>query len=353
MAFWLSLLSIGMVDAAAPQGAAVQLIGRARLSDGVWQVTWPGVGWRTAFSGSQIGVTTQDTVSYSVSIDGARMKSIPPMATRQTTWYRGLAVGNHVVEVIRMQGTRRSAGMFFGFALEGDGQWLPLPSAPNRQIEFIGDSGLTGYGDLSTTTECSDEETTSRSDASQSYAILAAHQLHADWQLNAVDGIGLVRNYQGIWKGTNYGTYAALTLQSDTTSHYLDRSWHPQAVVVRIGQNDLGSPPGADEPWTPAQLETEFVNSYRSLLEELRERLGPRSLIIVLPPTFARTPANQKVAAIVSALRSAGDRRLYEFQVPKLELTGCNFHPNLSDDHRLAAALVRFINEQSRRGGLW
>jgi hypothetical protein len=175
-----------------------------------------------------------------VSIDGVRMKSIPPTSAPQTTWYRGLAVGNHVVEVIRTRGTRGSAGVFFGFTLEREGQWLPLPSEPTRQIEFIGDSGLTGYGDLSTTTQCSDEETASRSDASQSYPIMAAHQLHADWQLNAVDGIGLVRNWQGIWKGTNYATYAALTLQTDTTSHYLDRSWHPQVVVVRIGQNDLG-----------------------------------------------------------------------------------------------------------------
>ena len=37
--------------------------------------------------------------------------------------------------------------------------------------------------------------------------------------------------------------------------------------------------------------------------------------------------------------------RLYELQFPKLELTGCDFHPNLSDHRLMGATLVKFIED--------
>jgi lysophospholipase L1-like esterase len=337
-------------DAMAADAPAVQLIGRAQLStaeDGAeaWRVTWPGVAWRTAFSGSRVGVTTQDSVGYAVTIDGVKMDPILSSQARHTTWYRGLTAGHHSIEVIRMRATPRAPGLFFGFAKGVDGRWLALPTKPARQIEFIADSAATGYGDLSTTVDCTDEETAARTDASQSYPAVAAHQLHADWQLNAMDGIGVVRNWHGIWKGTSYATYAGLTLQSDAESRYQDASWHPQVAVVGLGANDFGSPLAADEPWTAAQLDTAFTDGYHRLLAELRERLGPNGLIIVLQPAFDDNPANQKVADIVDSLRSAGDLRLYRMQFPQLERTACFSHPNLSDHRLMAATLVKFIED--------
>ncbi len=334
-------------NAAPLDAAAVQLIGRAELIAGAWHVTWPGVGWRTAFSGPRVGITTLDSVGYGVTIDGLAMKPIPPSQTRLSTWYLGLSAGNHIIEVIRMRATPHTPGLFFGFSKGIDGTWLGLPPKPDRQIEFIADSSSTGYGDLSTTVDCTDDEVAVRSDASQSYAIVAAHQLHADWQLNAMDGIGVVRNWQGIWKGTNYATYAGLTLQSDPASRYRDPAWQPQVAVVRIGTNDFGSPLAADEPWTAAQLETRFTDAYRKLLIALRARLGPNGLIIVIQPAFGDNPANQKVAAIVDSLRSAGDQRLYTLQFPPLELTGCGNHPNLSDHRLMGATLAKFIDDHA------
>jgi lysophospholipase L1-like esterase len=347
LALGLSILVVSTcVRAEASRDAAeVQLIGRAQRSAGVWRVTWPGVGWRTAFSGSRVAVVTQDSVGYGVTIDGIRMNPILPSQTRQTSWYRELAAGNHSIEVIRMRGSPRTPGIFSGFRIGADGRWLALTARPTRQIEFIADSSTTGYGDLSTTVDCTDEEVAARSDASQSYAIVAAHELHADWQLNAMDGIGVVRNWHGIWKGTSYATYAGLTLQSDAASRYTYLDWHPQVAVVRIGTNDLGSPLAIDEPWTAAQLENAFTDGYRKLLIELRARLGVNALIIVIQPAPGDNSANQKVAQIVDSLRSAGDPRLYGLQFPQLQLTGCDSHPNLSDHRLMGATLVKFIDD--------
>ena len=184
-------------------------------------------------------------------------------------------------------------------------------------------------------------------------SVMAAHELHADWQLNAMDGIGVVRNWHGIWSGTNYATYARRTLQSESASHYRDPNWRPQVAVVRIGTNDFGSPLGADEPWSAAQLHREFNDSYRALLMELRVRLGQNGLIIVIQPAFGDNPANAKVAEIVGSLRLRGDQRIYELQLPKLELTGCDFHPNLSDHRLMSATLVKFIESHESEGLHW
>jgi hypothetical protein len=161
-------------DVAPRDAPAVQLIGRAQFDAGVWRVTWPGVAWRTAFSGSRVGVTTQDAVGYAVTIDGLTMDPIPPSQDRQTTWYRGLTTGHHSIEVVRMRATPRAPGLFFGFSKDPDGRWLAPPPKPGRQIEFIADSGSTGYGDLSATVDCTNDDVAARSDASQSYPIVAA-----------------------------------------------------------------------------------------------------------------------------------------------------------------------------------
>ena len=342
--------------AAARDAAEVQLIGRAEhsaaeRSAGVWQVTWPGVGWRAAFSGSRVGVTTQDSVAYAVTIDGLRMNPIPPSQTRNTTWYRGLAAGNHTIEVIRMRATPRAPGLFFGFSKGADGRWLALPPKPGRQIEFIADSASTGYGDLSTTVDCTDDEVASRSDASQSYAIVAAHMLHADWQLNAMDGIGLVRNWRGIWRGTDYSTYASRTLQSEPTPIYAAAHWHPQVAVVAIGFNDLATPLGADEAWTDASLRLALTSAYHSLLSGLRQQLGPQALLVNMTDPPSNNPGNEIFAAQVEAQRSAGDQRIFVLPMPALEHTGCFWHPSLASHRELGALLAGFIEEHGGFAG--
>jgi hypothetical protein len=54
-------------------------------------------------------------------------------------------------------------------------------------------------------------------------------------------------------------------LQSDAASRYDDSNWKPQVVVVRIGQNDLGSPVESGESWTAVELDRAFTDGYRKL----------------------------------------------------------------------------------------
>jgi lysophospholipase L1-like esterase len=324
--------------------AEVQTSGRTQRTADGWQVTWPAVAWRTAFSGTSIGVDSQDLAGYHVEIDGQVQVPVPATPTRRTTWYRGLAPGPHAIELIRMGATPRAAESLYGFALDTDGRWLRMHAPPARQLLVLGDSLATGYGDLSTSVDCPDN-VLPLTDASQSYAVLAARSLHADWQLNAMDGIGLVRNWRGIWRGTNYGTYAARTLQSDPASLYADAHWHPQVALLAIGSNDLATPPGSDEPWTDASLRVLFNAAYRELLTGLRSSLGPEALIIVETDPSSNNPSNEIFTAQVEAQRAGGDRRIFVLPIPALERSGCNYHPSLADHRRLGVLLANFIRE--------
>jgi hypothetical protein len=49
---------------------------------------------------------------------------------------------------------------------------------------------------------------------------------------------------------------------------------------------------------------------------ELRQRMGPRGLIIVIRPAIGENPGNQKVADLVDSMRLRGDQRLYELRFP-------------------------------------
>ena len=134
--------------------ADVRTSGRAQRTADGWQVTWPAVAWRTAFSGTSIGIDTEDRAGYHVEIDGQALAPLPATPSRLTIWYRGLAPGAHLIEVIRKAQTPRAPGHFYGFALEAAGRWLPMHPAPVRQVLLLGDSIATGYGDLSTSVDC-------------------------------------------------------------------------------------------------------------------------------------------------------------------------------------------------------
>jgi lysophospholipase L1-like esterase len=331
--------------------AAIQTSGRAEHTVDGWQVTWPAVSWRTAFSGTSIGIDTQDLAAYHVEIDGQVRAAVPATPSRLTTWYRGLTAGPHAIEVIRMGPTPRAPGRFYGFALDSAGRWLAMRVAPTRQLVLLGDSGATGYGDLSTSVDCPDD-VLPLTDASQSYGVIAARSLHADWQINAMNGIGLVRNWRGIWRGTDYSTYAARTLQSDPASIYSDAHWHPQVAVVAIGFNDLATPLGPDEPWTDASLRLALTSAYHSLLLGLRQQLGPQALIVIMTDPPSNNPGNEIFAAQVQAQQSAGDQRIFVLSIPVLEHTGCFWHPSLASHRELGALLAGFIGEHGGFAGL-
>src|SRR6185312_14756892 len=108
------------------------------------------------------------------------------------------------------------------------------------QIEFIGDSHTVGYGNTSRTRECTQDDVWKTTDNSQSFGPLIAGHYAADYQINAISGRGIVRNYNGTPGDTLPVAYPYVLF--DKKEEYSDPHWKPQIIVISLGTNDFSTP---------------------------------------------------------------------------------------------------------------
>jgi lysophospholipase L1-like esterase len=224
---------------------------------------------------------------------------------------------------------------------------LDAPPARDRQIEFIGDSYTAGYGNMSTTRECTSDQVDRTTNADLSFGALTARSLNADYQINAFSGRGMVRNYSGIEPGTSYRTYydrALLNVAGDVWTRPSD--WRPQLVVVGLGINDFSTAIDAGEAWTPETLRAAFRTAYNGFLDKLRARYGPDTVIVVSGTYMSNTTALTELAQqVVQDRNDRGDGlvRYWYYGNEGLDYSGCHWHPSLHDDQVISQELDDFI----------
>ncbi|SMC92789.1 cellulose binding domain-containing protein [Lentzea albidocapillata] len=304
------------------------------------QYTWPGVYFEGRFRGTGVGIVLDDTVNdYDVQIDGATVATLVTPG-RTTHWVRDLANTEHRVRLVKRTESTWAAGEFGGFVAANGGSILAKPAARTRQIEFIGDSLTAGYGNLSTTRDCSANGGVARNTNTDiSFGALAAKALNADYQVNAFSGLGVVRNYNGHTPGTSYRTYydrALLHVDGDVWRN--PGTWRPQLVVVGLGTNDFSTALNPGEQWpTQESLVTAYKSAYQGFLDKLRTRYGPATTIVVSVPEASGAFADA-VRQVVQDRNGQGDSRVrhWNYSDPALDRLGCDWHFS-ARDHRLIA----------------
>ncbi|MEV0902302.1 polysaccharide deacetylase family protein [Actinoplanes sp. NPDC049802] len=329
----------------------VHTVGRVDDRGAGVRYTWPGVYFEGRFRGDTVGIVLDDPVNdYQVRID-----DLPPVTLvtpgRTTHWVRDLAGGTHTVRVAKRTESPWSPGQFGGFVAGPGGALLDAPAARSRQIEFIGDSWTAGYGNVSAGRDCTTTGGVDRNtDADQSFAALTARTLRADYQLNAWSGMGMVRNYDGSNPDVDYRTYYHRALQAaDTAAWQRPRSWKPRIVVVGLGINDFSTALHTGERWADeAALATDYQQAYLGFLDELRDRYGPHTQIVLTYPSMWNTTAlATSITRIVEQRATAGDRRIsalhYDNDTLGLDLLGCDWHPSAHDHRQLAGALTAHL----------
>ncbi|MEU7573283.1 cellulose binding domain-containing protein [Micromonospora sp. NPDC049240] len=333
-----------------PSAAQTNTVGRVRAVGSSVQYTWPGTYFEGRFRGTGVGIVLNDSQNdYAVQIDGTTVATL--VTPGQTTyWVRNLTDAIHTVRLVKRTESPWAAGEFGGLVAAPGGVILAKPAARSRQIEFIGDSWTAGYGNMSTTRDCSaNGGVTRNSNADVTFGALTAQSLDADFQLIAWSGLGMVRNYNG--GGTdNFRTYYETDLQALWNSTVWQRpaTWQPQLVVVGLGINDFSTALHAGERWsTPDQLAADFRTAYLGFLDKLRARYGPDTFIVLTYPDLSGTPLASSVQQVVRTRTDAGDTRVrslyYDDNALGLDKLGCDWHPSRRDDQLLAGALTRFI----------
>ncbi len=331
--------------AALPQ-AEVRTTGRVLADADGWHATWPGVTLTTRFKGQAFGVVIDDPLSaYTVELDGVLRKPLAMEDGEHTVWLRHLSKGIHELRLTRRNETTTGPGTIRRFLLEDGGTWLPPKPGNSRQIEFIGDSFTAGLADLSNKRNCNGAKIRATSDATATFGVRVARHFHADWELNAMSGMGMNRNWNGKLPDENFRTYYPRLLQSDPQSRADEPGWQPQLIVIGLGINDFSTPIHDGEPWTRESLAQQFKDSYHELLAGLRQRNGEANIILTavkIGPDGQQVPLVQQV---VEEAHADGYMRVHYVEYDDLELTACQWHPNQEDHARMAQALIEEIEK--------
>ena len=326
---------------------------RVQTSGTAVQYTWPGTYFEGRFRGTGVGISLNDHENdYVVQVDGATVATL--VTPGQTIyWVNGLTSGDHTVRLAKRTESAWAAGEFDGLVAASGGAILSQPTARSRQIEFIGDSWTAGYGNMSTTHDCSSTGGVTRnSNADVSFGALTAKGLGADYQIMAMSGMGMVRNYGGQSAGTNFRTYYDQTLQAvwNSTVWQNPGTWKPQVVVVGLGINDFSTALTSGEQWTTMDsLIADYKTSYLAFLDKLRTQYGSNTYIVLTYPdiSYQTTALADSVQAIVQARNAAGDSKVkalyYDNNALGMDLLGCDWHPSQHDDQILATTLTSLI----------
>ncbi|MGR4865442.1 GDSL-type esterase/lipase family protein [Caulobacter sp. LARHSG274] len=308
---------------------------------------WPGVYFETSFSGDMLVLKFDDPYNeYRLSIDGQ-----PPQRIAQPGAFEysvtGLPAGLHHVHLEKVTESIDHSASFDGFYAPPSARIHRIePRA--RRIEFIGDSGMTGYGIRSETRACTQEEVRLRSDAQIAYPALVAKRLDADYQVNAISGRGLIRNYGGQWPDDTM-LHAYRYAVRERGLLYRDNGWRPQVMFVMLGANDFYGDVKAGERWTSLPvLAKEWTEAFAQFVIGLHRQTPDATIIVGWPDMAVQTDADVirmytlSQESIEAATQREGIRKLsFLSMMPGLkpQNSACDYHAS-AEDHRQIAAYV-------------
>ena len=331
---------------APPQGRA------ATLPAGTgFRHQWPGVYAAVRFGGDVLIVAFDDTVSrYRLTVDdGSGPALVITRPGKSALRLAGLGPGPHTARLDKISETLGGVGGVDGFFVPSDGEPLAPPDGKPRQIELIGDSDTVGYGNTSTTRDCSGDDVFRATDTQESFGPRVARHFDADYQITAMSGIGLVRNYDGVSPGVNMITkYPRILFDQDTPYAFAD--WAPQIVVVALGSNDFSSDVRSGEPWgDQTALASDFETRFVAFLEALRAR-NPDAYLLLAAVHEDNDGYLSAQHAVLTSMQARGETRVGLIELPKMEEGACHWHPSLRDHEVIADALIGYIRSQP---GLW
>lgn len=326
----------------APLPARVQ--GRvAPQPDGTLRRQWPGTYFETAFHGSELFFRVgAGDVSLRVSVDGG---PAVPLVKPAAGLYRvsGIAAGEHRLRVTVVSESQAGPTGFGGF-LAGPGTRPAVLRVPERRIEFIGDSHTVGYGNTAATRQCTPADVWATTDTAQGVAGQLSTRYQADYRVHAISGRGVVRNYDGFAADTLPQAYPFALLDHSHPAD--DTGWQPQVIAISLGTNDFSTPLRAGERWaTREQLREAYETDFVRFIGQLHRRV-PGAYVVVWAAANEGSELQAAASRVVAQVRGAGISRIGFVGVPGLSMAGCDWHPSVADDTRVADALARHLDEQ-------
>lgn len=305
-----------------------------------YQYQWPGIYFEAAFEGRSLyfNVGPGDVI-LRVLVDAVETAAmVKPAAGLYLI--DGLAPGAHTVRIEVATESQARPNSFGGFSLPAGAKPLPAPKRA-RQIEFIGDSHTVGYGNTSTTRDCTGEQVWATTDNTKSVGAVTARHYGADYRVNAISGRGIVRNFNGLSADPLPVAYPYTLFDKAARDSAAD--WQPQLIVISLGTNDFSTALNAGEKWKSRdELHADYEASYAGFIKSLRAR-NPRAHFILWATDGANGEIQAEVKSVVARLKAEGESKVSFVPMAGLEFTGCHWHPSATDDKTISDTLIKHI----------
>jgi lysophospholipase L1-like esterase len=336
----------GANDGTTVVAAGVRWIGRVDTSDGsAPRFGWTGSGFAARFTGTSFGVNLKndDAYFFQVIVDGKkgeRFRAAKGQAVR--TVATGLAAGTHTVELYREIESGYGVSQLLGVT---EGTLVAPPASPGRLIEFVGDSITAGYGNLGNEphpdygnpTPCTFSFDTES--AYMSWGAVTARALLADASIVAASGWGVYRGGSGNMNEALPKVYG--NALGTSGAPLWDFRTKPQVVVINLGTNDFASgDPGSA-----------YTTALGTFVDTVRAKY-PAAFIFCTVGTMYSTAQHAKALAYAQSVAAGRGGDAGKVAVVDLGLqdalkgTGCDWHPSVAEDQRMADVLVPVVRQK-------
>jgi lysophospholipase L1-like esterase len=316
----------------------IHLLGRFDLSDPQAPAfSWPGTAIVTRFSGTGLDVSLHDDGNnfFAVSIDGGAPTTLATSGAKDTyTMAQGLPDGEHDAILFRRTESFQGIVHFHGFSPISGKALIPTPAPFQRHLELIGDSITCGYGNEGVGPNCGFSPATENEWLA--YGAIAARAMKAEARVIAYSGKGVYRDGGG---NTNdqMGPLYERTFADIPGSTWDFSAWTADVVVVNLGTNDFG-------PGDPGQA---YIDAYAALVKQIRGHYPKAHILCAVGSMMVGAnlvKGTSYVQTVVSAANAGGDPRVsfvdLGVQDGNDDGFGCDYHPSLKTDQRMADKLT-------------
>lgn len=225
------------------------------------------------------------------------------------------------------------------------------PQAPEKLIQFIGDSITCGYGIEGTVNV--DVFNTTQENPWNAYACRTARLLNTDFELISWSGNGIISHFvdetvneqrhDKPWMQELY-PYSDRELEerigkTEAELTVWNAEHEPDVIVVHLGTND-----GSFTRFIK-ERNVLFVEGYVAFLKQIREQHKTAPIICMLG--VMRQELNDQVARAVALTRQQGDSNVYFIDIPLArdwDGLGTDNHPSPRTQEKMAELLAQYIH---------
>lgn len=318
----------------------VRWLGRTYSADGCHYFNWSASGFEFTFKGSGVRAEIasnapggSNTAYIKVFINGIEQPDIALTKTLQTvTLAEGLDPNNtYTIRVVKRTNARSSTAALVSLKLT-DGEKLAPPAAKERLIEFVGDSITVGYATVAGNATA---WSTATEDATKTYSEYVANAFGADYNVIAVSGRGVVRNYGNTTERLIPLLYQSLDDYNLEGVKY-DFKRQADVIVINMGTNDASGT-------VSGLTKDEFKAGVKAFLLDVRAK-NPDAEIIYAYGMLSQGYMTE-IKAVVEELRATDDNITF------LQLKQCNSrneqvlgHPTAESYISRGDALIELIS---------